>query len=175
MATVRLASSVSGSEWTGSAVPHGANEGFHVIEVPLQRLPSRRAQPVFGPRQPPLEGLGASDIPGLFQLSRVNAEVAVGGIQQPLELVERERLVHGQGTHDGKPHPLVDEPVELERVLTQDVTDARARIGAGRVRLSHRASERLPDRTRYGTRRSPAPSARRPNEPERTARMHRAP
>src|SRR5262245_23041050 len=152
---------------TGSAVPHGANQCFHVFEVPLQRLPSRGAQPVFSPGEPTFERLGASDVPGLFQLPSVHAQVAVGSLEQPLQLVERQGLVYRQRAHNGQPHPLVNEPVQLERILPENMRDLRVfRIRPGSSWLSHRASGRSRGRIRYEARQSRAPSGHRPSGPE---------
>ncbi len=87
------------------------------------------AQPVLGARHPALERLGAHDVVRLLELARVHAEVAVGGVEQPLELVEGERLVHRQGAHDREAHALVDQPVQLQRPVTRRARRARPRGG----------------------------------------------
>jgi hypothetical protein len=87
---------------------------FHVRLVALERAPSGVAQAVVGPGHAALERLGADHVAGFLELPCVHAEVAVGRLQQVLQLVEAERLVHGERAHDREPHPLVDQPVELE-------------------------------------------------------------
>src|SRR5690349_11507798 len=98
-----------------SAIPGAPDDRLHVGQVALQRPPAGGAQAILRPGHPPLERLGAEDVGGLLELARVYAQVAVGGLQQALELVEGERLVDRERAHDGETHPLVDEPVELER------------------------------------------------------------
>ena len=45
----------------------------------------------------------------------MNAQVAVGGFQQRLQLVERERVIHGQCADNSEPHAFVDETVQPSR------------------------------------------------------------
>src|SRR6202051_3300644 len=90
------------------------DDGFHVIEVTLERPLAGGGQAVFGLRQTADERLVALDVTGLFELARVHAEVAVRGAQQALEIVEAQPLVHGQRRDDPQPHALVDQAVELE-------------------------------------------------------------
>src|SRR5512146_409830 len=138
---------------TAPAVPHGTDQGFHVVEVMLECLASRGAQPVFRAGEAPLEGLGAGYVPRLLELPGVDAEIAVGRLEQAFELVEGERLVHRERAHDREAHPLVDEAVEPERLLARSPSGAQAPLfglgppggvdaRAGTVRLSHRASAR---------------------------------
>ena len=54
---------------------------------------------------------------GVFELARVDAQVAVGRLQQPLQIVERQPLVHRQRADDAEPQPLVNQPIELQRAL----------------------------------------------------------
>src|SRR4051794_30149648 len=70
-----------------SAIPGAPDDRLHVGQVTLQRPPAGGAQAVLGARHPALERLGAHDVSGLFELARVHAQVAIGGLQQPLELV----------------------------------------------------------------------------------------
>src|ERR1035441_3343742 len=95
-----------------SAIAHGLDEGFHVVQVALQRLPPGRGEAIFGSGHPALEGFGAGYVGGFLQLARVHAEVAVGGIEQFLELVKGERLVDGERAEDPQAQPLVNQPVE---------------------------------------------------------------
>src|SRR5579864_5165807 len=97
-----------------SGVPRGMDDGFHVIEVTLERPLAGGGQAVLGLRQAADEGLVALDVTGLFELARVHAEIAVGGAQQALQVVEAQPLVHGQRRDDPQPHALVDQAVELE-------------------------------------------------------------
>src|SRR5207247_384964 len=78
-------------------------------------LAADRSEAELGARHPAFERLDAFDVAGLFEAAGVHAEVAVGGADQVLELVEGERLGHRERAHDGQPDPLVDEAVERER------------------------------------------------------------
>src|SRR3954452_24188522 len=100
-----------------SAIPGAPDDRLHVGQVALQGPPAGGAQTVLGAGHPTFERLGAHDVSGLFELARVHAQVAIGGLQQALELIEGERLVDRERTHDGQPHPLVNEAVELERAV----------------------------------------------------------
>src|SRR5688500_15738626 len=97
-----------------SAVPRRVNEGFHVIEIPLERAAAERRQAILGPRHPPLERLRARDVLRILELPRMDAEVSVARLHQPLQVVEAEQVVHREGTDDAKAHPLVDELVQFE-------------------------------------------------------------
>src|ERR1041385_7599439 len=93
----------------------GPDDAFHVGEILLQRLAADGGETVLGARHPSLERFQAFEVAGLFEATGVHAEVAVGGADQVLELVEGERLGHGERAHDRQPDPLVDEAVERER------------------------------------------------------------
>src|SRR6202166_5073272 len=90
------------------------DDRFYVIEVALERPLAGGGQPILGLRQAADERLVALDVTGLFELARVHAEVAVGGAQEALEVVEAQPLVHGKRRDDPQPHALVDQPVEIE-------------------------------------------------------------
>src|SRR6266446_3476579 len=96
-----------------SPLSGGVNQRFHVVQVALQRAPPGGGEPILGLRYPPLERLAAGDVLRLLEPARVHAQVAVRGLEQRLELVEAQRIVHGERAHDAEPDPLVDEPVEL--------------------------------------------------------------
>src|ERR1051326_3096273 len=100
------------NSFPGSA-PRRADNALHVVEVVLQRAAAAGRQPVLGPRNASVERLGAVDVLGLFQLARVHAQVAVGRVEQRLQLVERELAVYRQRAQDAKTHALVDQPVEV--------------------------------------------------------------
>src|SRR3989454_1395894 len=99
----------------GLALPRGSNQCLHVIQIPLQGSAARRRQAVLGLRQPPVKRFAARDVGRFFELARVYAQVAVGGLQQRLQLIEGERVIDRQRAHDPQPHPLVDQAVERRR------------------------------------------------------------
>src|ERR1700722_11410173 len=91
-----------------SSLSRGTDQRFHMIEIFFQRPAASRRQPKFGLEQPAREGLGAADVPGVFQLARVDAQVAVGDSQELLQFVEPERLVHRQRADDSQAGTLVN-------------------------------------------------------------------
>src|SRR5690606_37093453 len=97
-----------------SGISYCLDQRFHVVEVPLQRAPARRRQAEVGTRDPAIEALPALDVSRLLELAGVNAQVAVGGTEHRLELVEAEALVDGEHADDAEPHPLVDQAIEVD-------------------------------------------------------------
>ena len=91
-------------------------------EVLLERAAAGGGEAVFGPRHAARERLLAGDVLRVFELAGVDAQVAVGRVQQPLEIVERQPIVDGQRADDAEAEALVDEPIERERT-------ARSRAG----------------------------------------------
>src|SRR4029453_13038341 len=81
----------------GSALARRADERLHVVKVAFEGAAPGGGQAELGPRDAPLEGLGAGDVLRVLELARVDAEVAVRGFEQLLELVEGERRVDGGG------------------------------------------------------------------------------
>src|SRR5438105_5921516 len=98
-----------------SALTCRADQGFHVVEIALQGAAARSRQPVLGLGDAAGERLAARDVLRLLQLAGVHAQVAVGRLEEPLQLVEGQRVVHRQRAHDAETHALVDQPVELGR------------------------------------------------------------
>jgi hypothetical protein len=45
----------------------------------------------------------------------MNTDVAIGGLEEILQLIERERLVCREGADDAEAHTLVDQVVEVGR------------------------------------------------------------
>src|SRR2546421_428708 len=81
----------------------------------------------------------------ILQLARVYAEIAVAGLEQRLELVERETVTHRERAHDREPHALVNQAVERRgrRMRVGFHTTLRVQGGArdpGCVALSHHTS-----------------------------------
>src|SRR5436190_1753942 len=132
-----------------SAFPRGANERLHVIQITLERATPGGSQGVARPGYPPLEAFVARDVVRFLELARVDAEVAIRGLHQPLEVVEAQRVVHGERAHDAEAQPLVNQPVEAERAFLAPALAAdRAQpagtlafLGNGAV-FSHRVSAR---------------------------------
>src|SRR4029078_5514316 len=57
--------------------PRVPNQRLHMPQILLQRPPSRRRQRVLRAGHPSFERLPAREIPGVLQLARVDAHVAV--------------------------------------------------------------------------------------------------
>jgi len=74
-----------------------------------------------------LEGLRAYDVARLFELARMSAQIAVAHVEQGLEFVEGEPLVHGQRAHDAEAYAFVNQAIE-SRIL---IPVRRARHGSG--------------------------------------------
>src|SRR5712692_7892748 len=87
-------------------------------QVLLERAAARRRQPVLGPREAAVERLVAGDVLRLFELARVDAQVAVRGPQQSLQIVERQPVVRRQRADDAETQPLVNEAIQFERAAS---------------------------------------------------------
>src|ERR1700722_2624029 len=70
------------------ALARCANQGFHVVQVTLQRATARRRQTVFCLGQPSIKRFRANDIVRFLELARVHAQIAIRGLQQGLQLIE---------------------------------------------------------------------------------------
>ena len=104
------------------------DDRLHVGDVFLERAPSGGGEPVFGARHAAVERLVARDVLCVLELSGVDAQVAVGGLQQPLEIVERQPVVGGQRADNAETEPLVNDAIERDsRLLRADgrLGDAR--------------------------------------------------
>src|SRR6266403_522731 len=98
-----------------STLAGGANKCFHMIEIALKRLAARGHQAVLRLRQAPVKRLGANNVIRFFQLACMNAQVAIGSLQQRFEFVKCERAIDGQRADDSQPDALVDEPIQVRR------------------------------------------------------------
>ncbi len=87
-----------------------------MLQIAQQRLLPDRRDAVFRFRPAGFEGLRAYHIARLFELAGMGAQIAVAHVEQGLEFVEGEPLVHGQRTHDAEAHSFVNQTVE-SRIL----------------------------------------------------------
>ena len=55
-----------------------------MVQIFFERPPAGCRQAILGLRHAPVERFGAGDVARIFQLSRVDAQIAVGGAQQCL-------------------------------------------------------------------------------------------
>src|SRR2546427_2356288 len=74
-----------------------------MIEIALQGAAARGRQPVLGLGDAAGERLAARDVLRLLELAGVHAQVAVGRLEERLQLVEGQRVVHRQRAHDAEP------------------------------------------------------------------------
>ena len=84
-------------------------------EVLLERAPAGGGQAVFRARHARRERFLDGDVLRVLELARVHAEVAVGRLQQALEIGERQAFVDRQRADDAQPEAFVDEAIEAER------------------------------------------------------------
>src|ERR1051325_9847504 len=100
-----------------SALARRADEGFHVIEITLERAPTRRSDHVLRLGNAALERLLAQHVLGFLELAGMHAEVTVRRFQQRLEIAEGHPLVYRQGAENPETHPLVNQPVQRHRSI----------------------------------------------------------
>src|SRR5580658_8588930 len=67
-------------------VPHGVDERFHVIEIPLKRAPSGGRQLELRLRHAAFERFLAGEVAGFLEFARMHAEVAIGGVEKLLKV-----------------------------------------------------------------------------------------
>ena len=67
----------------------------------------------MGARDAAFEEFDAGNVVGFLELAGVNTEVAVGGFEDALEIVETERFVGGESADDAEADPLVNEAIEF--------------------------------------------------------------
>src|SRR2546422_3202972 len=121
-----------------SPLSGGVNQRFHVVQVALQRAPPGGGEAILGLGNPPLERLGARDVLCLLEPARVHAQVPVRGLEQGLELVEAQQIVHGERAHDAEAPPLVDQPVELGGARSAPAAPLALELEIGRASCRER-------------------------------------
>ena len=95
------------------ALAHLLDERFHMAEVTLQSSTTRGSQFVFGFWQPAFEIFRTRDISGFFEFARVDAEIAVGCIQQALKITEAQSFIRGERADDAEAQALVDQTIQI--------------------------------------------------------------
>src|SRR6266705_2334079 len=159
-----------------SSLARSADERFHMVEVAFESAASSRGEAIFRFGHASFEGLEAGDIRRILEPSRVHTDVAVGGLEQFLEVAEGKRFVDGESADDAEPHALVDKLVEVGGAGRPPPAHAMRSAGfffGKGVRSSHRASSRSPGRTEREDRRIPRPYTRWPRPAARTEHMRR--
>src|SRR3954469_5941345 len=84
-------------------------------EVGLKRSAAPVAETILGTGQAALEPFLADDVTGFLEFARMDAQIAVGGGKNLLELRKRETLIHGQRTDHAQTQTFVDDAVERPR------------------------------------------------------------
>ncbi len=87
-----------------------------MVDVPVQRAMTGRGKSEFCSWHTVLEALGAPDVSGVFQLARMNTNVAVRSLQDIPNLHERQGIVRRQRAHNAKPHTFMNQMVRLFRL-----------------------------------------------------------
>src|SRR5690242_20241886 len=98
-----------------SAFASCTDQGFHMTQIFFECFATGGAEAVLGLGHASGEGLRARDIAGVFELARVDADVAVCGAEELFEFIERERTIYGQSADDAETRALVNQPVEVCR------------------------------------------------------------
>jgi hypothetical protein len=126
-----------------------------LIEVFSEGATAGRGEAIFGAGDAAFEKFYAGNVLGFFELAGVDAEIAVGGFEHALEVVEAEGIVRREGADYAKTDALVNEAIELGEFggdggvvasliasfLTMPGLYFRL-LAAGWKRSSHRASGR---------------------------------
>jgi hypothetical protein len=86
-----------------------------VVQIFFESATAGRRQTIFSLGHASVERLRAGKIASVFELARVDTEIAIGGAYQLLELVESERFIYRERTDDREPSALMNQPVEIGR------------------------------------------------------------
>ena len=89
------------------------DQGFHVLEVDLQRALPLRRQTIGRSWDTALKGLLTHHVLVLFQLSGMDAQIAVRRFQEFLQFVEGHRLAAGKSTHNAEADRLMDDSIQF--------------------------------------------------------------
>src|SRR5690349_18638515 len=95
-----------------STLARRANEGFHVIEITLERTASRNGDRILRLRDPSFERFGARHVTGFLELARVDTQITIGRLHQFLEVPKGQGLVHRQRAEYSQAQPLVNQSIE---------------------------------------------------------------
>ena len=84
-------------------------------QVVFKRGAALLSEAIFTSGEPAFELLFAGDIARIFELARVDAEIAVCGTEDLLQILEGEALVYREGADDAKAKALMNDPVQRAR------------------------------------------------------------
>src|ERR1700752_1137339 len=94
-------------------LPRHPDPLLHLIQILGQCCASFCRQSVLSPRHAPLKKLHARDVFRLFQLSRMHAQISIGGLEHALQIVDTQRIISRQRTHNPQPDTLVYQSVQF--------------------------------------------------------------
>ena len=93
--------------------PSNADPLFHLIEIFGQGSSAGGGQAIFGARNASFKKLDAGNVLGLLELAGVHAEIAVGGLEHALKVVEAQRIVGCERTDDAEANALMNQAIEF--------------------------------------------------------------
>src|SRR5690349_310767 len=102
----------------------GFDDGFHVVEIAMQRLAPTGGELVRRFRATIFERLRAVDVARILELARVGAQIAVTHIKERFQIAERQLVIDGERAHDPEAYSLVDESPEFRVLVARCRGDA---------------------------------------------------
>jgi hypothetical protein len=88
-----------------------------LIEIFGEGAATGGREAVLGARDATFEKLYAGNVLRFFELAGVDAEVAVGGLEDTLEVVEAEGVVGRQGADDAETNAFVNQAIEFGKFV----------------------------------------------------------
>ena len=86
---------------------------LHLVEVLGEGAASGGSEAVFGTGDAGFEIFQAGNVIGLFEFAGMDAEIAVGGLEDAFQVFEAEAGVGGEGADDSETNALVNQAVEF--------------------------------------------------------------
>src|SRR3981189_2843457 len=87
------------------------NKRFHFGEVGFEGFAAGGGELVFRSRNSALEAFVANDVVGILEFAGMHTEVAVGGVEEAIEIREAQRVVDREGADDAEAKAFVDDAV----------------------------------------------------------------
>jgi len=91
------------------------DDGVHVIEIFFERHAPGCSQPVYGPRRTTCKRLLTRHVSRVFELARMDAEIAIRGVQCGFQVSERKVARRRQGADNAEAHAVVEQPIKRGR------------------------------------------------------------
>lgn len=102
-----------------SSAAGAADDAFHVAEVVFESLSTGVGDAIFGLGHTTLKAFAAHNVVNFLQLARMNAEIAVTGIEELFELGKCKHIAHRKSADNAETHALVDERIQFEGGIGQ--------------------------------------------------------